>query len=63
MLIVITFALTVASIVVGLIVIIRSAKSNTEPSLPGVKRSTGIGVALVGIGLLLAYFTLLWWEF
>jgi hypothetical protein len=63
MLIVVTFGLAVASIVVGVIAIIRLAKSNTEFSLLGVKLSTGVAVALVGIGLLLAYFTALWWEF
>ena len=63
MLIVVTFGLAVASIVVGVIAIIRLAKSNTEFSLFGVKLSTGVAVALVGIGLLLAYFTALWWEF
>jgi hypothetical protein len=63
MLIVITLGLAFASIVAGLIGIVRSAKSNTEFSLFGVKLSTGVGVALVGIGLLLAYFTILWWEF
>ena len=62
MLIVVTFALAVASIVVGVIAIIKSAKS-TEFSLLGIKLSTGVAVALVGIGLLLAYFTTLWWEF
>ena len=63
MLIVVTFGLAVASIVVGVIAIIGLAKSNTEFSLLGVKLSTGVAVALVGIGLLLAYFTTLWWEF
>ena len=63
MLIVVTLGLAFASVVVGVIAIIRSAKSNTEFSLLGVKLSTGGGVALVGIGLLLAYFTTLWWEF
>ena len=63
MLIGVTFGLAVASIVVGVIAIIRLAKSNTEFSLFGVKLSTGVAVALVGIGLLLAYFTALWWEF
>jgi hypothetical protein len=63
MLIGVTFGLAVASIVVGIIAIIRLAKSNTEFSLFGVKLSTGVAVALVGIGLLLAYFTALWWEF
>ena len=63
MLICVTFGLAVASIVVGVIAIIRLAKSNTEFSLFGVKLSTGVAVALVGIGLLLAYFTALWWEF
>lgn len=63
MLIVVTFGLAVASIVVGVIAIIRLAKSNTEFSLLGVKLSTGVAVALVGIGFLLAYFTILLWEF
>ena len=63
MLIVVTFGLAVAAIVGGVIAIIRSAKSNAEFSLLGVKLSTGSAVALVGIGLLLAYFTILWWEF
>ena len=63
MLIGVTFGLAVASIVVGIIAIIRLAKSNTEFSLFGVKLSTGVAVALVGIGLFLAYFTALWWEF
>jgi hypothetical protein len=49
--------------IVGGVAIIRTAKSNTESSLLGAKLSTGVGVALVGIGLLLAYFTILWWEF
>ena len=63
MLIGVTFGLAVASIVVGVIAIIRLAKPNTEFSLFGVKLSTGVAVALVGIGLLLAYFTALRWEF
>ena len=63
MLIVITFGLALAFIVVGVIAIIRSAKSNAECSLVGVKLSTGVGLAFVGIGLLLAYFSTLWWEF
>jgi hypothetical protein len=63
MFIVVTFGLALASIVVGIIAIIRSAKSNTEFSLLGVKLSTAVAVALVGMGLLLAYFTILWWEF
>ena len=63
MLIVVTFGLAVASMVVGVIAIIRLAKSNAESSLLGVKLSTGVAVALVGIGLLLAYFTALWSEF
>jgi hypothetical protein len=62
-LIVVTFALAFASVVGGLKAIIRTAKSNTESSLLGVKLSTGVAVALVGIGLLLAYFAVLWWEF
>jgi len=63
MLIVVIFGLAVVSIVVGVIAIVRSAKSDTEFSLLGVKLSTGVGLALVGIGLLLAYFASLWWEF
>jgi hypothetical protein len=63
MLIVVTFGLAVASIVGGTIAIIRTVKSNTEFSFLGVKLSTGVGVALFGIGLLLAYVTILWWEF
>jgi hypothetical protein len=62
MLIVVTFGLAFASIVGAVIAIIRSAKSNTEFSLLGVKLSTGVGVGLLGIGLLLVYFTILWWE-
>jgi hypothetical protein len=54
MLIVVTFGLAFASIVDGVIAISRSAKSNSEDS-------TGVG--LVGIGLVLAYLTILWWEF
>jgi hypothetical protein len=49
--------------VCGAIVIIRSAKSKTEFSLLGVKLSTGVGVGLAGIGLLIAYFAIFWWEF
>jgi hypothetical protein len=45
------------------IAIIRTVKSNTEFPLLGVKLSTGVGVALLGIGLLLAYVTVLWWGF
>jgi hypothetical protein len=45
------------------IAIIRLAKSHTKFSLFGVQLSTGVAVVLVGIGLLLAYFTTLWWEF
>jgi len=63
MLIVVTFGLAVASIVGGTIAIFRTVKSNTEFSLRGVKLPTGAGVALLGIGLLLAYVTILWWEF
>ena len=63
MLIVVIFGLAIASIVGGTIAIIRTVKSNTEFSLLGVKLLTGAAVALVGIGLLLAYFTTLWWEF
>jgi hypothetical protein len=63
MLIVVTFGLAFASIIVGVTAIIRSGKSHSEFSLLGVKLSTGVAVALVGIGLLLAYFTSLWWEF
>ena len=62
MLIVVIFGLALASIVGGVIAI-RSAKSNTEFSLLGVELSTGGGVALVGIGLVLAYLTILLWEF
>ena len=62
-LIVVSLGLAFASIVGGVIAIIRSVKSNTEFSLLGVKLSTGVGLALVGIGLLLAYVTSLWWEF
>ena len=60
MLIVVTFGLARASIVSGLIGIFRSAKSNAEFSLLGVKLSAGVAVALVGMGLFLAYFTILW---
>jgi hypothetical protein len=60
---IVTFGLAFATIVGGVIAIIRSVKSNTEFSLLGVKLSTGVGLALVGIALLLAYFTILWWEF
>jgi hypothetical protein len=63
MLIVVIFGLALASIVGGVTGIIRSAKSNTEFSLLGVKLSTGVCVGLVGLGLLLGYFTFLWWEF
>jgi hypothetical protein len=63
MLTVVCFGLAFASIVGGVIAIIRSAKSNSELGLLGVKVSTGVGVALVGIGLLLAYFAILSWEF
>ena len=63
MLIVVTFGLAIASIVVDVIAIIRLAKSNTKFSLLGVQLSTGVAVVLVGIGFLLAYFTTLWWEF
>lgn len=63
MLIVVTFGLAVALIAGGIIAIVRSAKSNTEFSLLGVKLSTGVGLALVGIGLLLTYFTMLCLEF
>ena len=62
-LIFLAFGLALASIVGGVIVIIRSAKFNTEFSLLGVKVSTGVGVGLVGIGFLIAYFTTLSWEF
>ena len=58
MLILVTFGLAVALIVGGTIAIIRTVKSNTEFSLLGVKLSTGVGVALLGIGLLLAYVTI-----
>ena len=60
---IVTFGLAFATIVGGVIALIRSVKSNTEFSLLGVKLSTGVGLALVGIALLLAYFTILWWEF
>ena len=60
---IVTFGLAFATIVGGVIAIIRSVKSNTEFSLLGVKLSTGVGLALVGIALLLAYFTILWSEF
>ena len=60
---IVTFELAFATIVGGVIAIIRSVKSNTEFSLLGVKLSTGVGLALVGIALLLAYFTILWREF
>jgi hypothetical protein len=58
-LIVLTFGLlALASIAGGVVAIVRSAKSNTEFSLLGAKLSTGdVGVALVGIGLIIAYFT------
>jgi hypothetical protein len=61
-LIVVTFGLlALASIAGGVVAIVRSAKSNTEFSLLGAKLSTGdVGVALVGIGLIIAYFTLPW---
>ena len=60
---IVIFGLAFATIVGGVIAIIRSVKSNTEFSLLGVKLSTGVGLALVGIALLLAYFSILWWEF
>jgi hypothetical protein len=60
---IVIFGLAFATIVGGVIAIIRSVKSNTEFSLLGVKLSTGVGLALVGIALLLAYFAILWWEF
>jgi hypothetical protein len=63
MLIIVTLGLAFVSIVVGIIAIIESAKSKTEFSLLGVKLSTGVAVALVGMGLLLGYVTILWWEF
>jgi len=47
-LIVVTVGLALASIVCGVIAIVRSAK--------------GVGVALIGIGLLIAYITILLWE-
>jgi hypothetical protein len=58
-LIVVTFGLlALASIAGGVIAIMQSSKSNTEFSLLGAKLSTGdVGVALVGIGLVIAYFT------
>ena len=49
MLIVVTLGLAFASIVGGVIAIIRSAKQ--------------VGVALVGIGFLIAYCAILLWEF
>jgi hypothetical protein len=63
MLIIVTLGLAFVSIVVGIIAIIESAKSKTEFSLLGVKLSTGVAVALIGMGLLLGYVTILWWEF
>ena len=63
MLIVVTFGLALASMVIGVIAIIRIAKSHTEFSLLGIKLSTGRAVALVGMGLFLAHFTTLCWEF
>jgi hypothetical protein len=63
MLIIVTLGLAFVSIVVGIIAIIESAKSKTEFSLLGVKPSAGVAVALIGMGLLLAYVTILWWEF
>ena len=56
MLIVVILGLAFTSIVSGVTTIIRTMKSNTE-------FSTGVGIALVGIGLVLAYFTILLWEF
>ena len=53
---IVMFTLAVASIVGGVSAIIKRAKSNTE-------FSTAVGIGLVGIGFLLAYFALLWWEF
>jgi hypothetical protein len=60
---IVTFALAFASIISGVTAIIRRGKSNTEFSLLGIKLSTGVAVGLVGMGLLLAYFATLWWEF
>ena len=63
MFIVVTFGLALASIVVGVIAIIGRAKSNAEFTLLGVKLSPGVALGLVGIGLLLTYFSILWWDF
>ena len=63
MLIVVIFPLAFATILGGIIAIIRSAKSNTESSLLSVKLSAGVGLGLVGVGLLLAYFAILLCEF
>ena len=58
-LIVITVALlALVSIVGGIVAIVHGSTANTEFSLLGADLSTGdVGVALVGIGLLIAYFT------
>ena len=58
-LIVITVALLVlVSIVGGIVAIVHGSTAKTEFSLLGADISTGdVGVALVGIGLLIAYFT------
>src|ERR687888_922720 len=58
-LIVITVALlALVSIVAGIVAIVHGSTANTEFSLLGADLSTGdVGVALVGIGLLIAYFT------
>ena len=59
-LIVIIFGLlALAAIVGGIIAIVYSSKANTEFSLLGAKLSTGdVGVAFVGIGLVISYFTI-----
>jgi hypothetical protein len=62
MLIVVIFPLAFATIVGG-IAIIRSVKSNTEVSSLGINLSAGVGLALVGVGFLLAYFAILLCEF
>ena len=58
-LIVITVAvLALVSIAGGIVAIVHGSTANTEFSLLGADLSTGdVGVALVGIGLLIAYFT------
>jgi hypothetical protein len=50
--------LALFSIVGGIVAIIRGPEANTEFSLLGAELSTSdVGVALVGIGLLITYFT------